>query len=80
MNTRSTDLRSSCCGAPVTIGGDDDDIDGKGLGGTHYFICSECDDSCDTTDYMSGSDLAHEAEQEIARDNTLAALSRYGDK
>lgn len=31
-------------------------------------------------EYYSGSDLAHEAEQEIAKDNTLAALSRYGDK
>ena len=60
------DLKSNCCGKPVFV----NDIDS-------YYICSACDNVCETTDYISGSDLAHEAEQEIAKDNTLSALSRY---
>jgi hypothetical protein len=35
--------RSKCCGAPVFIGGDDD----EGIGSTHYFICTKCDKACD---------------------------------
>ncbi len=31
---------SKCCNATVTIGGDDQE-------GTHYFICSKCNNPCD---------------------------------
>jgi hypothetical protein len=42
--TDETHNRSSCCGKPVTVGGDDED-------GTHYYICSECGSPCDVVDF-----------------------------
>ena len=31
--------KSNCCFAPVTVGGE---------GMTHYYVCSECKEPCDT--------------------------------
>jgi hypothetical protein len=33
-------LKSNCCGANVTIGGDDEE-------GTHYYVCTKCFKACD---------------------------------
>ena len=35
--------RSNCCGAPVTVDGDDD----EGMGGTRFYRCTACDNPCD---------------------------------
>lgn len=38
--------KSSCCGAPVTVGGGTEDLH-EDI--TRYYLCSECQKSCDVT-------------------------------
>jgi len=43
MSNTTPELRSKCCRAAVTVGGDDRE-------GTHYYVCANCGQSCDPAD------------------------------
>jgi hypothetical protein len=69
MTTKPEDLKSECCLAPMTIGGDDRE-------GTHYFVCTKCGKACNTTirkmEITKEPEVAQDRQKEL--DNFMEAV------
>ena len=46
MEVERLNLVSDCCGAPVVVEGDDDEL--FAFGETNYYTCVKCGEPCDT--------------------------------